>query len=665
MITVRQNDREHDGILKGADAIVTLDEVNDKHGVGVLLQRIFVASSNLITVRSQDHYGGIQQFGDLALRVSHGSVSRDTVFGNVLDVMGENTVARVLCVPYNADVVWNALAIRDIYGVPLCTFLMDDQNIYTSGIPDRLMQELLDKSSLILAISPEMVDAYKKKYRHKIWFMPPLVADQHILTDPKPPAGLRCSSPSGVIVGNIWGQQWLDMLRRTVRNSGVTLRWHSNSHFHYIQGDRESLARDSILVENDHLLNEKELVDTLREAPFTVVPSGNLNEEDDRLAIARLSLPSRITFILATSHTPVIVMGSKETAAARFVEKLGLGIVCPYRADAFRDAVKRITQPELNDALRRNAMEHVQRFSDDGAAEWIWQSLAQGEPVDDRYEQTMDLLRILRPAPIPWNGSASTASSPKSPMLILSNAMPKSGSSLLYHYTGEVIASHFSSTGHQELLKLIDENKLDGVGGFVRTIDEETIDLLLKTCASHGPVVVKIHSPLTPFLQKLLKEGVIKATFGHRDPRDVILSAMDHRLRSLRQGKSMFSAFTSVADSIETIKTSWWRSIIRDWHNSGLVCVFRYVDLITHPKQELRRLYKYLGMAVDDRAIDKIIEREQRMRKPGRNQFNQGKLFRYQQEMTPREIELCNAQLGELIKGLGYSVHDPSSKAVA
>jgi hypothetical protein len=35
--------------------------------------------------------------------------------------------------------VRTAIAIKEIYGVPMCTYIMDDQNVCTSEIPDELM----------------------------------------------------------------------------------------------------------------------------------------------------------------------------------------------------------------------------------------------------------------------------------------------------------------------------------------------------------------------------------------------------------------------------------------------------------------------------------------------------------------------------------------------
>ena len=190
------------------------------------------------------------------------------------------------------------------------------------------------------------------------------------------------------------GNRWLDLLRETVRGSGVTLRWHSTNHLRYLRGSPEELARDGIEIPPGPPLPDAGVVAALRRTAFVVVPTGVLDDQDDRPFIARLSLPSRIPFILATTHTPFLVVGDHMTGAARFVRELGVGLVCPYRRKAFQRAVEELTQPGANTGFRRRALAWAGRFNDAGAAEWIWRSLERGEPFDLRYE---DLMRKPRP----------------------------------------------------------------------------------------------------------------------------------------------------------------------------------------------------------------------------------------------------------------------------
>lgn len=370
-----------------ADAIVAHIEVNDCHGVGVLLRRMFGQSENILSIRSREFYEGKQDFGAMHVCISHGDVARDEVVRNVLETLRGATIRRVLCVPYFPDDARTAIALKEAFGVPLCTFLMDDQNLCAEGISDSIMSDLLAKSSLRLAISQEMCSAYEAKYGCKIWLMPPVAPTQHIPTRLNQLSEQELRERPAIILGNIWGQHWIESLRATVRESGITLRWY-NSEFRWLPCSKEDLARDGIIPQEGP--EDRTLIsEILRQAPFVVVPSGTLEEADDRRFIAQLSFPSRIPYILATSHAPILVMGSPQTAAARIVTGFGVGMNVPYERQAFLDAVERITRPDLNLAMRKAAFVLSIRFANLGASEWLWQSLAKGEPVDRRYEDLM------------------------------------------------------------------------------------------------------------------------------------------------------------------------------------------------------------------------------------------------------------------------------------
>lgn len=362
--------------LHQADAIISHIEMNQKHGVGVLLDRWFRGASNVLSIRSADQFGGRQDFGAVALRISHRQTGPDDVYARVLGALGSNSVGRILCVPYYPDDARTAIAIKEIFGVPMCTFMMDD-----SGIEEKLMRTLLEKSALRLAISPQLREAFERKFGLPVWYMPPLAPARWIPSQLQvPDAGVE--PRHGAILGNVWGARWLDLLRKTVKDSGVTLAWYSNA---AIPGDGEALRASSIFPQEPHA--DEALVRALRRTWFAVLPSGTLDARDDRHFIARHSLPSRLIYMMATSQIPVIVLGSRETAAAQFVERSGIGLVADYDRKSFGEAVDRILKRDVNLAMRTNALAMAGSYADTGAAEWIWQSLARGAPFDRRFEE--------------------------------------------------------------------------------------------------------------------------------------------------------------------------------------------------------------------------------------------------------------------------------------
>jgi hypothetical protein len=368
------------------DAIITHIEVNDKHGVGALTRKIFGDGSHVLSVRSQDHFDGDQQFGSRQVRLSHRG-GRALVYADVLAAMPNERPRRIVCIPYYPDDVRTAIALKDIHAVPMCTYLMDDQNVCSDGIPDDLMRELLAKSELRLAISAELRAAYQEKFGLRFWVLPPVVAPELIQSEPRMPPPTALQARRGVVVGNIWGQRWLQLLRATVRGTGVKLDWYCNSGFRWKNFDVDELAADGIHAHGAAL--DEALVAILRERPFVVLPSGTLDDTDDRKFIAELSLPSRIPYVFATSNTPIIVLGHERTAAARFVTRSGLGLVAPYDSASFLRAVESVSEPENQIGMRRRAAQMAPSFSAHGVSDWIWESLEAGAAMDDRFEKLL------------------------------------------------------------------------------------------------------------------------------------------------------------------------------------------------------------------------------------------------------------------------------------
>ncbi len=378
--------------LTDADVIINAVEINDRHGVGILLQRIFKDRSNMISIRSLNIYGGDHSFCKFDYFLGTIGLSRAEIFNKVQQALAGHTIERVLCIPYHSEEVFMALAIQEIFGAQICTYLMDDQNILADGIPDKIMSELLAKSTLRLAISSEMRDVYTAKYKQKIYFAPPVIPASLVNTE-IPSAfssAVTVAAPiqhqTGAIIGNIWSPQWFQLLRNMTKEAGVQLDWYGNSGADWNLGDRSQLIADGI-NERGFLPSEREVAAVLRNYPYVVVPSGTLDGRDDNHATSLLSLPSRIPFVMATSNTPIIVLGSQNTAAARFVERLQIGTVADYDPVSFRTAVAYVTQPKTQLQMRQNSARQVQHFINEQMDEWIWQSLAAGEQIDRRFAE--------------------------------------------------------------------------------------------------------------------------------------------------------------------------------------------------------------------------------------------------------------------------------------
>lgn len=366
------------------DLLVTHCEVSERHGTGVLLRRLFLDGPPMASVRALDLYGAEQDFGAMRYRLTNHSAGWTEVLRELLDAVGSLEVRRILCVPYSIADVYLALAAREAFGAPMCTWVMDDQNIESQGLPDELLKRLFERSGLLLAISPELQRAYREKFDPRFALAPPAVSARFLLTTPVAPDAERVARCRGMIFGNIWGERWLGDLLETLNGAGVVLDWHSGGGTPWMRIDSAALQRAGVEI-RPHV-PEESLVAALRASPFVVVPSGTFDGDDSHRFVARLSLPSRLPYLAATAGTPVVILGHPDTAAARFVTRHGLGVVVPYDQQAFLSAVDAVCKPEAQVRHRSAAAKLAPSLSAGGMADWIWRSLEVGGPIDRRFE---------------------------------------------------------------------------------------------------------------------------------------------------------------------------------------------------------------------------------------------------------------------------------------
>lgn len=374
-----------------ADLVITPCEVNEQHGTGTLLLRIFPDSRSLISLRTSNFYDGTQRFGAGQLCLPLAQAAQPEISSWLKWYLTGVEIRRIICLPYLPADVIVALATKAMFDVPLCTYIMDDKNVCAEGISDDLMLELLRVSRLRLVIGPEMRDAYEDKYKLKFWVMPPLVPDNIIRRDPVPTPASDTSR--GVLLGNIWGQRWLELLRDTFRNTGYSVDWYCNQkNPAALDFDRAAMARDGVRLCPP--IAEAELPQVLSRYAYAVVPTDTLDGESPPAvrAIAELSLPSRIPTMIATSHIPVLVIGHPATCASRFVKRFDLGEIAPYQADAVKAAIGRLLTPEQQNRIRARAAALSPQFSSCDSDKWIWRSLEAGQACDLRYESMMPRL---------------------------------------------------------------------------------------------------------------------------------------------------------------------------------------------------------------------------------------------------------------------------------
>ncbi len=360
------------------DLIISATEINHHHGAGILLQRYFPDSANLVTLRSLTVYRGEESFGigHHELKSAHLTVTETEA--RLKEILAPYRIRRILCVPYCREDFIHGLLAQKLTNAPLCTYIMDDQNIFSAKVPDYWVDRLLRASDLCFGISPELCAAYQHKYNCKFHLLPPLV--EHSV--PLMPCYWRpdASAPLKVaMIGNVWTADRFRQLCALLRKTGMHVDWYgSGPAATWLPGTPEEWEANNIYCLG--YLPEEDLIASLASYPCVLVPSGSLDQDDDNLSFSRLSLPSRLIFLHTRTDTPVLLLGSSDSAAGRFILNLGTGLCSAYQPEDLLRQMARLEDQTEHDKLRQAIRRWAPNLVLPNAGQWIWESLERRSP---------------------------------------------------------------------------------------------------------------------------------------------------------------------------------------------------------------------------------------------------------------------------------------------
>jgi len=166
--------------------------------------------------------------------------------------------------------------------------------------------------------------------------------------------------------------------------------------------------------------------------------------------------------------------------------------------------------------------------------------------------------------------------------------------------------------------------------------------------------VVKSHNAPTPVVKRWLKQGKLMATYIYRDPRDVIVSTMDHSKRVQERGvSSAFTPYNTVEKVLPLLKTNIERW--RRWREMPEALLVRYEDLLQDTRGELDRLCEHLGFDVPQETREEIVSRYTTRKSDQSNlHFNKGITGRYMQSLSTEQINMVEDSIGDALQEMGY-----------
>ena len=243
-------------------------------------------------------------------------------------------------------------------------------------------------------------------------------------------------------------------------------------------------------------------------------------------------------------------------------------------------------------------------------------------------------------------------------MLLISASLQKSGSAWFLNLTNDLMVK----AGFSDNRKMRDKFGLTFIKYDECNIQEltfEKLKILTSSPVSDYSFVVKTHHPPNSHILELLSKGKIKITYIYRDPRDVAVSGLE--AGKILRDRGVFERFGKLRTMAEAIE--WSKKILRDnwakWRNIEGVLYFKYEDLIMKPLAQLKLLCAFLEIQLEDKVLINIIEKWKsdnlKSHQKKHLHHNVGSIGRYQELMSPEEIELCKEKFGKYLIEMGYS----------
>jgi len=244
-------------------------------------------------------------------------------------------------------------------------------------------------------------------------------------------------------------------------------------------------------------------------------------------------------------------------------------------------------------------------------------------------------------------------------MIVISAGLPKSGSGLLFNLTNDLLEAA-GNTGVRDLRERHHlENILKHLNCNIGTPDWAALRHLLPLHFRGNRFVVKTHQGPNATVRRLMKLGIIRSTFIFRDPRDVVLSAMDHGRRIRGEGKShTFAKCHSMEDTVHLAMK--WLEETTPWIKESRVLCFRYEDLLADPLHQLERLAAFLKIDSQSAGIDLagLYNKYDVSRNSGADtqglHWNRGIAGRFRREMSTEHLDFSTRAFREYLPALGY-----------
>lgn len=245
-------------------------------------------------------------------------------------------------------------------------------------------------------------------------------------------------------------------------------------------------------------------------------------------------------------------------------------------------------------------------------------------------------------------------------MFVISAGLQKSGSGLYFNLTNDLLIA----TGHEDIRYLKKVFNLEEILQHHNcNVGELTWKKLKKILSLHfngKTFVIKTHDRPTVLTRFLINLNMAKVTYIYRDPRDVVLSALDHGKKIREEGQNhTFASCWTIENTVPQV-LGWLENSVFRWLSQKKVLRVKFEDLLQHPENEMFRLADFLNLNIDHIDVKKIIYAYEKKNldteKKDFLHFNQGIIGRFKSAFKKEELKFLNCQFEKYLGEMGYKI---------
>jgi hypothetical protein len=241
-------------------------------------------------------------------------------------------------------------------------------------------------------------------------------------------------------------------------------------------------------------------------------------------------------------------------------------------------------------------------------------------------------------------------------MVILSAGMPKSGSGYLYNILNALLVAAGNTDARQIKAGRNLEDLMKWHNNNIGELSLQKLIRLWLISIQDGSFAVKTHKGPKRSTKVLNTLGLLRIVYCYRDPRDVLLSAVDHGKRIIEEGGN--HTFAKMVDSDKASKkVKSWLGVWERYNDMTGVMMVKYEDMMEKPIENTKKMVAFLKISVTNEQLEDIIWKFSRDNPDGDRSgmhFNKAKTHRYKTEITEAQKTKYQEAFGDYLEAMGY-----------